>query len=384
MSRGKFDHPNRRRFLAAGLATLGSGVSSAMPLSSHAAETSRLRRLAAEKGLLYGTTISARQITGDPRFVDLVLQQTGLVVAENDMKWQVMNRGARGDDDYAPADTVAAFAFENDLALRGHNLLWYYRTPNWFFDLDSRQEIESAIVERIRGLAGRYRGMVHSWDVVNEPIEPKDGRPDGLRTGVFLEMFGPDYLDLAYRTARETDPGARLVVNEYDVEFDTPEQEVRRTTLLNLLERMRRSGTPVDAVGIQAHLSCVGGPPFSADRLRRFLAELAGLGLTIQITELDVTDETAAADEAVRDRLVADAYSRFLHTALDEPAVKVVVTWGLSDRHSWIVRKETHESKWRADGLPSRPLPFDADLRPKPAFEAIAQAFAQAPQRAAG
>jgi endo-1,4-beta-xylanase len=384
MSRGKFGHPNRRRFLAAGLATLGSGVGSAMPVSSHAEETLALRKLASEKGLLYGTTISARQITGDPRFVDLVLQQTGLVVAENDMKWQVMNRGARGDDDYGPADTVAAFALENDLALRGHNLLWYFRTPNWFFDLDSRQEIESAIIERIQRLAGRYRGMVHSWDVVNEPIEPKDGRPDGLRTGVFLEMFGPDYLDLAYRTARETDPAARLVVNEYDIELDTPEQEVRRTTLLNLLERMRRSGTPVDAVGVQAHLSCAGGPPFSAARLRRFLADVAGLGLTIQITELDVTDAKAPADEAVRDGLVADAYSRFLEAALDEPAVKVVVTWGLSDRHSWIVRKETHESKWRADGLPSRPLPFDADLRPKPAFEAIAQAFVHAPQRTAG
>ena len=356
----------------------------AEPLSSGAAEILALRKLATEKGLLYGTTISARQISGDPRFVDLVLQQTRLVVAENDMKWQVMNRGARGDDDYGPADTVAAFALENDLALRGHNLLWYHRTPNWFFDLDSRQEIESAIVERIRRLAGRYRGRVHSWDVVNEPIEPKDGRPDGLRTEVFLEMFGPDYLDLAYRTARETDPAARLVVNEYDVELDTPEQEARRTALLNLLERMRRSGTPVDAVGVQAHLSCAGGPPFSPARLRRFLAELAGLGLTIQITELDVTDENAPAEEAVRDRLVADAYSRFLDTALDEPAVKMVVTWGLSDRHSWIVRKETHELKWRADGMPSRPLPFDADLKPKPAFEAIAQAFAHAPQRAAG
>ncbi|MBV8506716.1 MAG: endo-1,4-beta-xylanase, partial [Alphaproteobacteria bacterium] len=98
-----------------------------------------LRKLAADKGLLYGTTISAGQIAGDPRFIDLVLQQTGLVVAENDMKWQVMSRGARGNDDYGPADTVAAFALENDLALRGHNLLWYYRTPNWFFDLDSRQ-----------------------------------------------------------------------------------------------------------------------------------------------------------------------------------------------------------------------------------------------------
>jgi endo-1,4-beta-xylanase len=384
MSCCNFEHLNRRHFIAAGFATLGSGTLLAGTLSSHAAEILALRKLAADKGLLYGTTISARQITGDPRFVDLVLQQSGLVVAENDMKWQVMNRGERGDDDYGPADTVAAFAFENDLALRGHNLLWYNRTPSWFFDLTSRQEIETAIIERVRRLAGRYRGRVHSWDVVNEPIEPKDGRPDGLRTGVFLEMFGPDYLDLAYRTAREADPAARLVVNEYDVELDAPEQEVRRTTLLKLLERMRASGTPVDAVGIQAHLSCVGGPPFSAARLRRFLGELAGLGLTVQITELDVTDEKAPADLAVRDRLVADAYSRFLDAALDEPAVKMVVTWGLSDRHSWIVRKETHESKWRTDGTPSRPLPFDADLKPKPAFEAIAQAFAQAPQRAAG
>ena len=214
-----------------------------MPASS-AEEIFALRKLAADKGLLYGTTISARQITGDPPFVDLALQQAGLVVAENDMKWQVMNRGARGDDDYGPADTVAAFALENDLALRGHNLLWYHRTPNWFFDLDSRQEIESAIVERIRRLSGRYRGMVHSWDVVNEPIEPKDGRPDGLRTEIFLEMFGPDYLDLAYRTARETDPAARLVVNEYDVELDTPEQEARRTALLNLLRADARVRDP--------------------------------------------------------------------------------------------------------------------------------------------
>jgi endo-1,4-beta-xylanase len=384
MSRCKFDRPSRRNLIACVLATLGGGVAAAVPLSSLAEETLALRKLASEKGLLYGTTISAKQISGDPRFVDLVRQQTGLIVAENDMKWQVMNRGGRGDDDYGPADTVAAFALENDLALRGHNLLWYQRTPSWFFDLISRPEIESAIVERVRRLAGHYRGMVHSWDVVNEPIEPKDGRPDGLRTGVFLEMFGPDYLDLAYRTAREADPAARLVVNEYDVELDTPEQEARRTALLNLLEGMRRSGTPVDAVGVQAHLSCAGGPPFSAARLRRFLADVAGLGLTIQITELDVTDENAPADEARRDRLVADTYSRFLDTALDEPAVKMVVTWGLSDRHSWIVRKETHESKWRSDGMPSRPLPFDSDLKPKPAFEAIAQAFAHAPQRAAG
>jgi endo-1,4-beta-xylanase len=375
---------HRRRVLAAAGLALAGGVGFAVPSSRGAAETVRLRNLAAEKGLLYGTTISAAQINGDREFVDLVMQQAGLVVAENDMKWQVMNRGAPGDDDYGPADAVAAFALENDLALRGHNLLWYHRTPDWFFDLATRQEQERVVIERIQRLAGRYRGMVHSWDVVNEPIEPKDGRPDGLRKAVFLETLGPEYLDLVYRVARETDRNARLVVNEYDVEHDAPEQEARRTALLNLLERMQRSGTPVDAVGIQAHLSCAGGPPFSASRLRRFLADLAGLGLAIQITELDVTDETAPGDQTARDILVADTYRRFLDAALDEAAVKMVVTWGLSDRHSWIVRRETHESKWRSDGIPSRPLPFDADLKPKLACDAIAQAFAHAPKRPTG
>jgi len=375
---------NRRRFLAAGLALLGTRAADLRSSGSLAAEAIALRKLAAEKGLIYGTTIAARQITGDRPFLDLVRQEAGLVVAENEMKWQVMNRGSPGDDDFAPADTIANFAAANGLVLRGHNLLWYHRTPSWYFDLTDRREQERAVIDHIGQLAGRYRGRIHSWDVVNEPIEPKDGRPDGLRTAVFLETLGPEYLELAYHTARDTDPDARLVVNEYDVELDAPEQEARRIALLRLLERMRRAGTPVDAVGIQAHLTAAGGPPFSARLVRRFLADIASLGLTIQITELDVTDEHAPAEVEVRDGLVADTYRRFLDAALDEPAVKMVVTWGLSDRHSWIVRRETYQAKWRTDDAASRPLPFDADLEAKPAFDAIAGAFAHAPQREAG
>lgn len=335
-----------------------------------------LRKLAAEKGLIYGTAISAASIASDPEFVDLVLQQAEAVVAENDMKWHALNRGRPGDENYAHADTVAAFALESGLVLRGHNLLWYRSTPRWFSDLRSYRQKEEAIVSHIRDLTGRYRGKVHSWDVVNEPIEPRNGRPDGLRTAVFLDKLGPDYIDLAYHTARESDPTARLVVNEYGVELDAPEHEARRAALLKLLQRMQRSGTPVDAVGIQAHLPCAGGLPFSASRLRRFLAEIAGLGLTIQITELDVIDNDAPADRTTRDRMVADAYSRFLDAALDEPAVKMVLTWGLSDRHSWLAGS-------RSDQLPARPLPFGADLEPKPALEAMTRAFTHAASRRA-
>ncbi len=375
----------RRQLLTAGLA--GLALVDAAPtaaLAQACAATDSLRRLAAQKGLVYGTTIAAWQILHDPPFIRLVEQQAGLVVPENDMKWQDINRGRPGDDDYSRADAVAGFAVESGMALRGHNLLWYFRTPPWFFTLPDRKAKEGAVIAHITALAGRYRGIVHSWDVVNEPIEPRDGRPDGLRKAVFLEALGPGYLDLAYRLAHETDPAAKLVVNEYNVELDAPEHETRRVVLLELLQRMRQSGTPVDAVGIQAHLHAVGGPPFAADRFRRFLADIAALGLTIEITELDVSDEEAPADIARRDRLVADTYRRFLDVARDEPAVKVVVTWGLSDRHSWIVRHETDRSRWRKDGLPSRPLPFDAELRPKPAFAAIAEAFAHAPARTPG
>jgi endo-1,4-beta-xylanase len=374
----------RRHVLAAGLGGLAGGAGTPVAGLAQPAAGESLKRLAAQKGLIYGTTIAAEQITGDPAFVALVERQAGLVVPENDMKWQDINRGRPGLDDYQRGDTVAGFAVESGMVLRGHNLLWFYRTPAWFFSLPDRAAKERAVAEHITALAGRYRGIVHSWDVVNEPLEPRDGRPDGLRKAVFLDALGPGYLDVAYRLARATDPAARLVVNEYDVELDTPEQETRRTMLLGLLQRMQKTGTPVDAVGIQAHLSATGGPPFSAERFRRFLADIAALGLTIQITELDVTDENAPADTAVRDRLIADTYRRFLDAALDEPAVKLVVTWGLSDRHSWIVRRETNELKWRKDGLPSRPLPFDADLQPKPAFAAIAEAFTNAPARAPG
>jgi endo-1,4-beta-xylanase len=388
--------PARRRVLKAGLA---AGIAMALPAPSLAAAPSLtlprergregwggepLRRLAATKGLVYGTTISAAQIRRDPAFVALVLHEAGLVVPENDMKWQFMNRGAPGDDDFGPADRIVDFAVENGLVLRGHNLLWYHRTPRWFFDLPSRAAKERAIVARIQTMAGRYRGKIHSWDVVNEPIEPKDGRPDGLRKAVFLEALGPEYLDLAYRTARAADPKARLVVNEYDIELDAPEQEARRAALLALLRRMRAAATPVDAVGIQAHLRAVGGAPLSVAKLRRFLAEIAALGLEIEITELDVTDEMAPAAIEARDGLVADAYRRFLDAVLVEPAVKMIVTWGLSDRYSWIVRKEINETRQRRDGLPSRPLPFDAGLQPKPACRAMAEAFTLAPSRNPG
>jgi endo-1,4-beta-xylanase len=138
---------------------------------------------------------------------------------------------------------------------------------------------------------------------------------------------------------------------------------------------MRRAGVPVDILGIQAHLE-IGVKPFSARKLADFIAAVSALGIEVAITELDVVDAAAPGNIAKRDSMVADEYRRFLDVALASPSVRTVFTWGLSDRHSWIVRRESGANTWRSDGLAPRPLPFDTVLAPKPAWASLSECLA--------
>jgi endo-1,4-beta-xylanase len=353
-----------------------AGAGAAALLAPPAAARPALREIAATRGLLYGSCILASQVRADDGFTALVRRECAALVTENDLKWSFIS-AAPGQYDFTRADAIAAFAAANGMALRGHTLVWYHRTPDWFLGLD-RADAERALERHIATLAGRYRGRVLVWDVVNEPIEVADGRADGLRRAVFLDTIGPHYIERAFAAAHAADPDARLLLNEYGIEYETPAAAAKRAALLRLLERLRRAGTPVQALGVQAHLD-VRRWPFSASHLRRFLAEVAGLGLDIAITELDVADSLVPGDVEARDRLVADEYARFLDAALAEPAVSLVMTWGLSDRHSWIVRGESGDG--RKDGFAPRPLPFDAALQPKPAWDSLVRAFDAADPR---
>ena len=108
---------------------------------------------------------------------------------------------------------------------------------------------------------GRYRGRVHSWDVVNEAILPADGQPDGLRKSFWYDTIGPDYIELAYHAAREADPHVKLCYNDYGVEYSSDEDAERRKNILELLRRLQRDKVPLDAVGIQAHINAASPYP---------------------------------------------------------------------------------------------------------------------------
>jgi endo-1,4-beta-xylanase len=353
----------RRRALYLGLLTPG-----VIGLVAWLKTRKSLKSQAAARGLIYGAAAGYSNLSQDTQFAKRFIQECSILVPENDLKWGTL-RPTQDQFDFTQGDWLAKFAQQHGLLFRGHTLVWHPWLPNWLLETGNRQNAESLLVNHIETVVKHYQGQIHSWDVVNEAILPTDGRSNGLRNTPWLEWLGEDYIDLAFQVAAAADPEALLVYNDYDLDYDTPKQQTKRDAVLKLLERLKAKGTPIQALGIQAHLSA-NKTRFNPTKLRNFLKEVANMGLKILITEMDVADNGLPVDEQKRDRKIAEVYNEYLMTVLDEPAVIAILTWGLSDRYTWL-----SDHRPRKDGAAVRPLPLDLDLKPKLAWQAMIEAF---------
>ena len=389
---------NRRDCLASGLALLAAGCAPmadppAPPVVAGAAPGS-LNALARAKGLLFGSCLGTgpsgasgafqgkrANSFDDPDIRALMVAQCGMMVPENELKWYVLRPSAK-EFDFRRADRLLAFAEQHGMAIRGHTLLWHNMQwfPKWVADYEfgSRAEAERLLREHIRTVCTRYGARICAWDVVNETIDPATG---GMRDTVFTKYLGPDVIDIAFRAAREAAPHAQLVYNDY-MSWG-PGNAKHRAGVLALLERLKKNGVPVDALGVQSHIgpgATDAGAGFGAaeqKEWRHFLDTATGMGLDIVITEFDVGDQEMPADIATRDHEVAALSRDYLDVMLSYPQLRYVMAWGLVDHYSWL------EDRWpRADGLPKRPCPYDDNYQPKALREAIADAFRAAPARA--
>jgi endo-1,4-beta-xylanase len=346
-------------------------------LVSNDVATLTLRTAAAAKGIVYGSCSDEQFRKQSEAYKTLFLDQCALYAGI--LSWDGIAPAANLED--YERDPNVAVALAAGLQLTGAHLLWHEHTPAWL-ELLPRQKAQEAAAAHIQRLAGFYRGNCFSWNVVNEAIHPQDFAPDGLRVdSPLLRALGPHFFEIAFREARAADPAALLLYNDYDLELDTPDQEARRTALFHLLDRLQKANVPIDGVGLQSHLKLSRMGDFHEAKYRGFLHDLSQRGLKIVITELDVDDRGAPAAEAERDRAVAGVYSRFLAVALDESSVVALVTWGLVDPFSWLNHNVYFPQFVRPDGLPQRPLLFDAALRPKPSYDAVLRALQHAPQR---
>jgi endo-1,4-beta-xylanase len=306
-------------------------------------------------------------LSGEHAF--LLSKHFNSVTSENDMKWGTL-QPAEGTFAFAAADAQVAFARAHNQAVRGHTLVWHQQNPAWLFMVNGAPmtptpENKALLLQRlethIRAVVSHFGDDISSWDVVNEVIDP--GQPDGFRRSPWYEITGMEYIDRAFRVAREAAPNAKLYINDFNTTV-----EPKRTFLLNLVGDLQSRGVPIDGIGHQMH-SNIEFP--SAAAVITTLNQFTALGLDNQITELDVSiysgsfrDPFTAYEDIPADRFVRQAFKYrdfFRSFRYLAPDISSVTLWGQADDHTWLT------SSAQVDA----PLLFDTGLKHKLAYTAI-------------
>ena len=367
----------RRSLLLAPAAILAGAATAPPPpkAAPRAAHMDGLHHQAQARGAFYGCAIDQNVLANDSAYMAQVPREAGMLVSETAFKWAAL-RPRPETFDYAPAEALMSFAAKHKLAVRGHALVWHEANPTWLVDMITPANAEAILSAHIRTVVGHFRNRLVHWDVVNEVLWPQDGNKLGLRNSIWQKAMGPRFIDVAFQRCAEADPKALRCINDYGLDYAWAEDEAKRGAMLDLLANLTSRGIPVQALGMQAHLDA-GVQQLDQTKLAKFCADVASMGLKILITEMDIRDNRLPADRAVRDAAVAAHGRAYLDAVLSNPNVLGVLTWGLSDRRTWL-----NDQLPRADMLPQRPLPLDTELVRKPFYNEIGNAFASAPMRA--
>jgi len=318
------------RTTATGAPSSGGGSPQAGPL----------RALAARRGIVMGASVMTASNLTDTTYASVLGSEYSAMTPENDMKWSATEPGP-GVYNFVSPDLDVSFAQAHGMAVRGQNLSWWADNPSWLTNVPyTRDQLISILHDHISTVVGHFRGKVAQWDVVNE----------GLNGGFWMDKIGPEYMDMAFTWAHEADPSAKLFYNETGAEGLGGKSD----QVYALVRGMKQRGVPIDGVGLESHFD-LNPPPLSdiAANMRR----LNALGLQAAITELDVRVQVpASAPDLDRQRVV---YNGLLATCVAAANCKTFVTWGFTDKDSWV------PSAYPGYGAA---LPFDQNYAPKPAY----------------
>ncbi|MCH7412429.1 endo-1,4-beta-xylanase [Belliella sp. R4-6] len=284
------------------------------------------------------------------------------ITAENVMKPDALQRN-KGFYTWEGADRIVQFAKSNNMKVRGHTLTWHSQTPDWmFYDQDgallSKEIAMEQLKEHITTVVTRYKDDVYAWDVVNEALFDWD--PNGVivyrEDSPWYKIFGESYIDSAFVFAHRADPNAKLFYNDYNSIFSW-----KRNKIYDLVKRLKDNNIPIHGVGLQGHWMV----ETSEQDIRTTLDLFRGLGVEIQITELDLPvylSNTEPGSTVYTDTFSfrqKQAYSMIFNVLLDYSDIITGVTfWGIGDDHTWLDQP----------GRKAFPFLLDEELKPKPVY----------------
>ena len=331
-----------------------------------------------EKYFRIGAAINGRMLT-DPGFRELILRHFNSITADNQMKPEnVLDHQKtleQGDPLHAAlcftwVDLMLSFAREQGIAVRYHTLAWHNQTPRWFFmedwsDAEGAKpascevmlaRLENYIVDVMTHVNTCFPGLVYTWDVVNEAIEPDNGAPGLYRArSPWYRACGEGFLPAAFRAARKGQtPGQTLCYNDYNA-FDP----VKRDAIIAMLKKLQAENL-VDTMGMQGHYVMNDMDISLCETAAR---AYAALGLKLQVTELDIHCNSGSDETQQKLAQLYGDYFTMLRKLREEGIdIEAVTFWGVTDADSWLTgfRRET-----------SYPLLFSRDKQAKPAYDTV-------------
>lgn len=293
-------------------------------------ESDGLQMLANQRrdGFLIGSAMALTPAVSDAKYANIAFGGNfGSMTTENALKFQFVHPQP---DMYTfqEADALVNLARSHHLVAHGHALVFGEANPVWVQNLPSTTSADKARVKNvmtghITKLVGHFKDRITSWDVVNEPFADYDDTEDGegstLRQHLWQRAVGPEYIALAFRTAHQADPKAKLFLNDYGLESDGD----RWDALISLVTQLKRDHVPIDGVGFESHVY-EAGDKIDPAVLRKHIRQLAALGLKSRVSEMDVyTDDGTTVQ--------AEQYARVLSVCIDEPSCVSFTTWGFDD-----------------------------------------------------
>lgn len=317
----------------------------------------------------------------NPVSAELIKTHFSTITPENDMKWALLHP-TLNEFKFDRADKIAEFAQINNIKLIGHTLVWHSQLgygvftkegstdPNTLVDKDT---LYKRIKEHIFTVAGRYKGKVHGWDVVNEALN-EDGT---YRESGFYKIAGDEFIEKAFEYASMADPGAELYYNDYNLVI--PE---KREGAVRIIKKLKEKGLRIDAVGLQAHWDLTFP---SLEEIEKSILRFSGLGIKVMFTEMDVSVlpspwNTPSADIGIKheNNEAMNPYKEGMPESVDEALAKRyrdifiifnkhrdkisrVTFWGLHDGISW-------KNNFPVYGRTDYPLLFDREMKPKKAY----------------
>jgi endo-1,4-beta-xylanase len=372
---------SRRKFLmgSAALAALANIKACAM---HKAAQRTGLKDYY-QNDFLIGTAISNGTLaTNDLELKALIKHDFNAITAENCMKSGLL-QPSQGQWEWELADRFVNFGVENNMNIVGHALVWHSQAPSDFFVHDDGRQISRAELIRrmdthIQTVMDRYKGKVHTWDVVNESID----EDKGWRQSLWYQVMGSaEYQERAFSLAHELDPNAHLIYNDYNMH-----NPGKRDFLVDVIRDYKRRGVPIHGVGMQSHVGLdypdmaeyeASIEAFAAEGMRLHMTELEVdvLPVAWEHTGAEISTDFAYADELnpysaglpadIEQRLTERYVELFTLYIKHRDKIDRVTTWGTYDGESW-------KNDFPVRGRTNYPLLFDRNRQPRPAYFAVA------------